>query len=220
MKYFAGLDVSLEETAICVVEESGRIVNEMRAASEPEALIKALRKVGLPLERLGLEACSLTAWLHDGLRAEGLPAICIETCQANAAMKTMPNKTDRNDARALAQIMRTGWYRQVHVKSRQCRLWRALLVARRTVLNEMRSIENIVRAMLCETGVKLGTPSRTAFADRVRELAGTEVMAMVEPLLAILSVMLKEFARLTKQVLHIVRKEEVCRRLMSAPGVG
>lgn len=66
-----------------------------------------------------LEACSLTAWLHDGLRAEGLPAICIETRQANAAMKTMPNKTDRNDARALAQIMRTGWYRQVHVKSRQ-----------------------------------------------------------------------------------------------------
>ncbi|TGQ27895.1 MULTISPECIES: IS110 family transposase [unclassified Mesorhizobium] len=220
MKYFAGLDVSLEETAICVVEESGRIVKEMRAASEPEALIKALRKVGLPLERLGLEACSLTAWLHDGLRAEGLPAICIETRQANAAMKTMPNKTDRNDARALAQIMRTGWYRQVHVKSRQCRLWRALLVARRTVLNEMRSIENVVRAMLRETGVKLGTPSRTAFADRVRELAGTEVMAMVEPLLAILSVMLKEFARLTKQVLHIVRKEEVCRRLMSAPGVG
>lgn len=119
MKYFAGLDVSLEETAICVVEESGRIVKEMRAASEPEALIKALRKVGLPLERLGLEACSLTAWLHDGLRAEGLPAICIETRQANAAMKTMPNKTDRNDARALAQIMRTGWYRQVHVKSRR-----------------------------------------------------------------------------------------------------
>ena len=87
-------------------------------------------------------------------------------------MKTMPNKTDRNDARALAQIMRTGWYRQVHVKSRQCRLWRSLLVARRTVLNEMRSIENVVRAVLREAGVKLGTPSRAAFAGRVRELAG------------------------------------------------
>jgi transposase len=77
-----------------------------------------------------------------------LPAICIETRQANAAMRTMPNKTDRNDARALAQIMRTGWYRQVLVKSRQCRLWRSLLVALRTVLNEMRSIENVVRAVL------------------------------------------------------------------------
>ena len=122
MKYFAGMDVSLEETAICVVDESGRIVKEGRAASEPQALYEALRKVDLPLERIGLEACSLAAWLYDGIRAEGLPAICIETRQANAAMKTMPNKTDRNDARALAQIMRTGWYRQVHVKSQQCRL--------------------------------------------------------------------------------------------------
>jgi transposase len=222
MKYFAGLDVSLEETAVCVVDESGRIVRETRAASEPLALIEALRKVDLALERIGLEACSLTAWLHDELRAAKLPAICIETRSANAAMKTMPNKTDRNDARALAQIMRTGWYRPVHVKSRQCRLWRSLLVARRTVLNEMRSVENVVRAILREAGLKLGTPSRTAFAGRVRELAGGDAMVMplVEPLLTILATMLKEFARLTKQVLDIVRKEEICRRLMSAPGVG
>ena len=222
MNHYAGLDVSLEETAICVVDESGRIVKESRAASEPEALIAALRAIDVPLERIGLEACSLTAWLHDGLREAGLPAICIETRQANAAMKTMPNKTDRNDARALAQIMRTGWFRQVHVKSRQCRLWRSLLVARRTVLNEMRSIENVVRAVLREAGIKLGTPSRTAFAGRVRELAGGDplVMALVEPLLAIIATMLDQLAHLTKQVLAIARREDVCRRLMSVPGVG
>lgn len=222
MKYFAGLDVSLEETAICVIDEGGRIVREIRAASDPQAISDALRTSDLPLERIGLEACSLTAWLHDGLRDAGWPAICIETRAANAAMKAMPNKTDRNDARALAQIMRTGWFRQVHVKSRQSRLWRSLLVARRTVVNEMRSIENVVRAMLREAGIKLGTPSRTMFDRRVRELAGSdaEVMAMVEPLLAILNTMLKEFTRLTKQVLDIVRREQVCRRLMSAPGVG
>jgi transposase len=81
-------------------------------------------------------------------------------------MKAMPNKTDRNDARALAQIMRTGWYREVHVKSRQCRLWRSPLVARRTVLNQMRTIENVVRAILREAGLKLGKPSRTAFRPR------------------------------------------------------
>jgi transposase len=222
MRYFAGLDVSLEETAICVVDENGVIVKEVRATSEPEALIVALREVGLPLERVGLEACSLTAWLYEGLRQAGFSAICIETRQANAAMKAMPNKTDRNDARALAQIMRTGWYREVHVKSRQCRLWRSLLVARRTVVNEMRSIENVVRAILREAGIKLGTPSRTAFADRVRECAGGDasVMPLVEPLLAILATMLRELARMTKQVLDIVRREPVCRRLMSVPGVG
>jgi transposase len=222
MDHYAGRDVSLEETAICVVDGSGRIVKEVRAASEPGALIAALKGIDLPLERVGLEACSLTAWLHDELRQAGLPAICIETRQANAAMKTMPNKTDRNDARALAQIMRTGWFRQVHVKSRQCRLWRSLLVARRTVLNEMRSIENVVRAILREAGLKLGTPGRAAFAGRVRELAGGDplVMGLVEPLLAILATMGDQLARLTKQVLDIVRKEEVCRRLMSVPGVG
>jgi transposase len=222
MKYFAGLDVSLEETAICVVDENGAIVREVRAVSEPEALVEVLRGMGLAPERIGLEACSLTAWLHEGLTQAGLPAICIETRQANAVMKTMPNKTDRNDARALAQIMRTGWFREVHVKSRQCRLWRSLLVARRTVLNEMRSIENVVRAILREAGIKLGTPSRAAFADRVRELAGGDALAapLVEPLLAILATMLREFTRLTKQVLDIVRKEMVCRRLMSVPGVG
>src|SRR4051812_20575068 len=108
MSHYAGLDVSLEETAICVVDGTGRIVKEMRVPSEPEALVTALREAGLAFERIGLEACSLTAWLHDELRGAGLPAVCIETRQANAAMKTMPNKTDRNDARALAQIMRTG----------------------------------------------------------------------------------------------------------------
>ncbi len=222
MTYYAGLDVSLEETAICVVDDTGRIVKEVRALSDPEALVKGLQALNLPLDRVGLEACSLTAWLHEGLRAAGLPAICIETRQANAAMKTMPNKTDRNDARALAQIMRTGWFRQVHVKSRQCRLWRSLLVARRTVLNEMRAIENVVRAILREAGLKVGTPSRATFDGRVRELAAGDstLMPLVEPMLAILATMLRELGRLTKQVLAIVRNETVCRCLMSAPGVG
>jgi transposase len=222
MNHYAGLDVSLEETAICVVDETGKMIKEARAASEPEALITALRELGLPLERIGLEACSLTAWLHDGLRDAGLPAICIETRQANAAMKTMPNKTDRNDARALAHIMRTGWYRQVHVKARHCRLWRSLLVARRTVLNEMRAIENVVRAVLREGGIKLGRPARAAFAGRVRDLVAEDplVTRLVEPLLAILVTMLDQLARLTHQVQDIVRGEEVCRRLMSVPGVG
>src|SRR3546814_802391 len=188
MKYFAGLDVSLGETAICVVDETGRIVREVRAASEPQALIAALSELGLDLERIGLEACSLSAWLHEELCAAGLAAACIETRRANAAMKTMPNKTDRNDARALAQIMRTGWYKQVHVKSRQCRQWRSLLVARRAVLNQMRSLENVVRAALREAGLKLGTPGRKIFAARVHELAGDDaaMMRLVEPLLAIL----------------------------------
>jgi transposase len=222
VKHFAGLDVSLEETAICVVDEEGRIVREARVASEPEALVAFLRGLGLALERVGLEACSLSAWLYEGLAAAELPAVCIETRRAKAAMGAMPNKTDRNDARGIAQIMRTGWYRAVHVKSPASRSWRALLAARRLVLNKMRDVENGLRALLREAGLKLGRPARRELAARVRELtAGDPVLsAVAEPLLAVVEVMSRELAGLTKQVLAVVRDEPVCRRLMGVPGVG
>ena len=180
MGYFAGLDVSLEETAICIVDDAGVIVREARAASEPEALVAFFEACGMKMERVGLEACSLTAWLHQGLTEAGIPAICIEARQAKAAMGAMPNKTDRNDARGIAQIMRTGWYRAVHVKSPSCRSWRALLTARRMVLNKRRDVENGVRALLREVGLKVGTPSRKDFPARVRELAADDPV-LTEP---------------------------------------
>ena len=222
MGYFAGLDVSLEETAICVVDGAGRIVREGRVGSEPETLGAFFRPSGMAMERVGLEACSLTVWLQQGLSAEGIPAICIEARQAKAAMGAMPNKTDRNDARGIAQIMRTGWFRAVHVKSASCRSWRALLTARRALLNKRRDIENGIRALLREGGLKVGTPSRKNFAARVRELvAGDQVLtALSESLLSVIEVMTREIERLTKRVLDEVRTEPTCRRLMTVPGVG
>jgi transposase len=169
VRYFAGLDVSLEETAICIVDDAGCIVREVRAASEPEALVALFGACGMKMERVGLQACSLTAWLHAGLTEAGIQAICIEARQAKAAMGAMPNKTDRNDARGIAQIMRTGWYRAVHGKSPSCRSWRALLTARRMVLNKRRDVENGIRALLREVGLKVGTSTHKAFPARVRE---------------------------------------------------
>ena len=222
MKHFAGLDVSLEETAICVVDEAGAMVKEARAPSEPEALVAFFQGLGLALGRIGLEACSLSAWLHEGPAAAGLSAVCVETRRAKAAMGAMPNKTDRNDARGLARIIRTGWYRAVHVKSPTCRSWRALLAARRLVLNKMRDVENGLRALLREAGLKLGTPARKEFAARARELTAADpvLSALAEPLLTIIARMTRELAQLTRRVLDIVRDEPVCRRLMGVPGVG
>ncbi len=184
-------------------------------------MASALRGTRLELGRIGLEACSLTAWLSEGLRAADLPAICIESRHAKAAMGAMPNKTDRNDARAIAQIMRTGGFREVHVKDPQCRAWRSLLVARRTVLNEMRSIENVVRHP-AGGRAEARDPSRKEFVDCVRAfIADDKALARtLEPLLSILVTMLREFSKLTKQALDVVRREPVCRRLMSALGVG
>jgi len=161
------------------------------------------------MERVGLEACSLTAWLHQGLAEAGIAAICIEARQAKAAMRAMPNKTDRNDARGIAQIMRTGWYRAVHVKNPSCRSWRALLTTRRMVLNKRRDVENGVRAPLREAGLKVGTPGRKDFPARVRELAAGDAVltGLVELLLSVIDVMTREAEKLTKRVLDKVRVE-------------
>src|SRR4051794_6790830 len=201
MGYFAGLDVSLEETTVCIVDDAGRIVREARVASEPEALVAFFEACGMAMERIGLEACSPSAWLHAALTEAGLPAICIEARQAKAAMGAMPNKTDRNDARGIAQIMRTGWYRAVHVKSPSCRSWRALLR---------------------EAGLKLGTPSRKDFSAGVRELAGDDpvLAGLSESLLSVIEIMTQEVDRLTKRVLDEVKVEPTCRHLMTVPGVG
>jgi len=203
MGYFAGLGVSLEETAICIVDKTGKIVREARTASEPEALVAFFGACGMEMERIGLEACSLTAWLRAGLTEDGLPAICIE-------------------ARGIAQIMRTGWYRAVHVKSFSCRSWRALLTARRLVPNKRRDVENGVRALLREAGLKVGTPSRKGFATRVRELAADDsvLAGLSESLLSVVEVMNQEVESLTKRVLDEVKVEPTCRRLMTVPGVG
>jgi transposase len=216
------LDVSLEETSICIVDDAGMIVREARAASEPEVLVAFFEACGMKMERVGLEACSLTAWLHGGLTEVGIPAICIEARQAKAAMGAMPNKTDRNDARGIAQIMRTGWYRAVHVKRPSCRAWRALLTARRMVLNKRRDVENGIRALLREVGLKVGTPSRKDFPARVRELAADDpvLMSLAESLLSVIEVMTREVERLTKRAIDEVRVEPTCRQLMTVPGIG
>lgn len=222
MKYHAGLDISLEETAICVVDDEGAIVKELRASSEPEVLAAALGGLGLELARVGLEACSQAAWLHDGLKAAGFNAICIETRRAHAAMKTMPNKTDRNDARAIAQIMRTGWFQQVHVKSPQSRCWRALLVARKGVLHGMLALENVVRGLLREEGLKAGKASGRKFTDTVKELARADQALddIVTPILEVLVTMQGQLADMTARVVAIAGADPVCRRLMGVPGMG
>ena len=136
------------------------------SASEPEARVAVFKARGMTMERVGLAACSLTAWLHAGLTEGGLPAIGIAARQAKAAMAAMPNQTDRNDARGIAQIMRAGWYRAGPVTSPSCRSWRALLTARRMVLNQRREVANGVRALLREVGPKVGTPSRLGVRNR------------------------------------------------------
>jgi len=222
MKYYSGLDVSLEETSICVVDSDGVIVAERKVASEPRAIAEALLALGLVFERVGLEAGPLSPWLHDGLHSEGLPAICIETRQMKAALRAMRNKTDRNDARGIAQVMRTGWFRFVHVKSPESQELRLLLNHRKTLQRKTLDLENEVRGTLKAFGLKVRKVSRGRFAARVRELIADRprLRAATEPMLKARGALMAEFDRLHRMVLEAVRGDLLCGRLMTVPGVG
>jgi len=118
MNYFAGLDVSVKNTSVCIVDEMGKIVREVKVASEPEALLVVLKNLAYPFKRIGLEAGPLSQWLFSALAEAGLPVIWVETRHMKAVLKAQINKTDRNDARGIAQMMRAGLYRPVHVKTK------------------------------------------------------------------------------------------------------
>jgi transposase len=157
--YFMGLDVSLEETAICVVDEVGEIFREGKTETEPEAISIWLKAVGVAVERLGLEAGPLSPWLSEGLQAAGLPAVCIEIRRMKGATAAMAVKTDRNDARAIAQAMRVGWFTAVHVKSAESQELRLLLTNRKTLLTSRVTLENEIRGTLKAFGLKVGRVS-------------------------------------------------------------
>ncbi len=131
MEHFAGLDVSVKETSVCIVDGTGKIVREVKVASEPEALLPVLTNPSYHFKRIRLEAGPLSQWLFSALAEAGLPAICVETRHMRAVLKAQINKTDRNDARGMAQMMRAGLYRPVHVKTLRSQKHRMLLTHRK-----------------------------------------------------------------------------------------
>ena len=220
MKHFAGLDVSVKETSICIVDDAGRIVRELKVASEPEALLPVLTKHSF--KRIGLEAGPLSQWLFSSLAEAGLPVICVETRHMRAVLKAQVNKTDRNDARGIAQMMRAGLYRPVHVKTLRSQKLRMLLTHRKLLQSKAIAIENDLRATLRNFGLKVGKVGKMKFEARVRELVEglPDLVVLVEPLLIVRRVLREQLGILHRRLLAIVRDDDVCRRLMSVPGVG
>ena len=222
MEHYAGIDVSLERSSVCVVDATGRIVREAKVASEPEALAGFFAGLGLAVTRIGLEAGPLSQWLHAGLSETGFEAVLLETRHVKAALSAMIVKTDRKDARGIAQLLRMGWYRPVHCKSPPAQEVRALLVGRKLLQGKLLDVELGIRGLLRGFGLKLGEVSKGQFAARVRELIAGQPMLerVVEPMLRAREALRCEFHVLHRAVLAIVREDAVCRRLMSVPGVG
>ena len=222
MEYFAGLDVGMEATAICVIDREGKVVLETSVTTDPDAIFEALKPYAAKLRRVGHEAGSLSPWLQVELRRRGLPAICLEAWHARAALSAMRNKTDKADARGIAHIMRAGWFREVHVKSEESYRLRLLLTQRRNLKRKFLDIENAIRHSIKTFGLRLGKVSRGEFEARVRELvAGDALIAeLTECMLRARAALWQEYVRLHKVVVAIVRHDELCRRFMRIPGIG
>lgn len=222
MNHYAGIDVSLECSSVCVVDASGKILREARVASEPEALVAWFRGLGFGLERIGLEAGPLSQWLFAAMKAAGLAVELLETRHVRKAFEAMPVKSDRNDARGIAQLMRLGWFRPVHCKSMGAQETRTVLTARKLVQSKRRDIENSLRGILRGFGLKVGPTTERTFCGRIRELvAGHPNLATVaEALLTVHAVLLREFNGFEKQVRRMARSDAKARLLMSTPCVG
>ena len=222
MEYFVGLDASLDTVNMCIVDQDGSVLLEQKVDAEPQQIVTLLKRFGRPLKRIGLETGPTSSWLFRELRAAGYPALCLECRHVKAGLSAMRNKTDRNDARGIAHLVRLGWFRLVHVKSEVAQEIRMLLVNRNLLLSKLQDIENSVRGSLKVFGVRLGKVTKRSFETRVLELvkAHPNLAAISLPLLRVRRVLLVEFCRLDRMALKIARSDAVCRRLMTVPGVG
>jgi transposase len=222
MEYYAGIDVSLECSTVCVVDGSGKIVREAVVQSEPAALIGWFGSLGLKLTRVGLEAGPLSQWLYAAMKPAGLAVELLETRHVHDAFKAMPVKSDRNDARGIAQLMRLGWFRPVHCKSMAAQEVRAVLTARKLVQSKLQDVENSLRGILRGFGLKVGKTTDKSFAGRIRELVqGQPSLEVVgEALLSVRAVLLSEFNAFEKRVRAMGRSNTKARLLASTPGVG
>ena len=222
MDHFAGLDVSVKETSICIVDDTGKIVREVKVPSEPEALLQVLMNPAYHFKRIGLEAGPLSQWLFSALAEAGLPVICVETRHMRAVLMAQINKTDRNDARGIAQMMRAGLYRPVHVKALRSQKLRMLLTNRKLLQAKAIAVENDLRATLRNFGLKVGMVGTAKFDARIKELVENlpDLAMLVEPLLIVRRVLREQIDILHRRLLVVVRNDDVCRRLMTIPGVG
>ena len=222
MEHFVGLDVATRSSALCVVDRHGEVVLEREIATDPDVIASVLRPYARTVRGLGHEAGALAPWLQDQLTAAGLPASCLETRHVRATLAAQRNKTDRNDARGIAQLMRTGWFKPVQLKSRDGYRLRLALIHRRTLKRKFLDIENAVRHSLKVFGIRLGLVSRGKLDAAVREaVAGDTLLeSLCGSMLAARAALGREVERLDRLVRQLAEEDEVCRRFMAIPGVG
>jgi transposase len=222
--HFVGLDASKRTTSICVMDVDGNVVKEGTVETNPSAIADYLRGYRRRYRRVGLESTGFAPWLYEGLAKAGLPIICIEARHAHGVLKARLNKTDRNDANGIADLMRVGIYRAVHVKTRESQEAKLLLAARVLLKRKLRDVENFIRSALLQYGLKIAAGATRTFARR----AATMAAARADPFLSLLvtellcgrDVLAAKVEVLEGRIARRVKSDPVCQRFLTVPGVG
>jgi len=222
MQSYVGLDVSLRQTAVCVVDQTGKIMREGMIDSDPDVICNFIRTAAPNLARIGLETGATSTWLWTELKKRGQPVICIDARHAKAALKMQINKSDRNDAAGIARIMQAGWYKEVRVKDLDSHAVRALLASRALLVELKRDLENQIRGLLKNFGLVIGRSKMNTFTTRATVLIDgrPELAAAIEPLLKARDALAGQIDGLDRKVLRLARSEPQVRRFMTVPGVG
>src|SRR6516165_3883661 len=213
----------LWNSRVCALStRPARSFKEAKVATDPHVLVTFFKGLGFPVTRIGLEAGPLSHWLYAGLTQAGFDVVLLETRHVKAALSAMVVKTDRKDARGIAQLLRMGWFRPVHAKSPQSQEVRALLVARKQLQHKLKDIELSIRGIVRGFGLKVGKVTDKTFEARIRKLvSGHAILEQIaEAMMAARATLLKQFNKLHRAVLDIVRHDKICRRFMTTPSVG
>lgn len=233
MQYFAGLDVSQRHTAICIVDEKGKIVDEGKTLTLPDDVFGWMCQNGIEpsaFDAVCIEAGAMSSWLYKELSKRGLPMICVEAYQAHAFLKTQRNKTDKNDARGLAQLVRIGgaYIKRVIIRDAINQEDRVLLTLRQSYITQKVALENSIAGILKPFGIVIarGTRSVAAYTERVTEalvkntVIGSDLREAVFLSLDAYVNICASLEKLTKQIRSIAMANPICRRMMTVPGVG
>lgn len=223
MKYYAGLDVSMKETFICIVDENGRIAYESREASDVKLIAKHLKSTGFYLTKVGLESGSLSHWLTTGLRSQGVEAVCIDARKMEAILSVQINKTDKNDARGIADALRCNYYKVVEMKSWDSVVVWSVLKSRQRLIDQRIQLTGSVRGLLKTYGIRLGSVSVKGFSELVQEkiIDLPEIFQKsIISLLNCIKPLIEEEKNLDKILTSYAVGDEETKLLMTVPGVG
>lgn len=223
MKHYVGLDVSMKKTSLCIVDEQGKIVHESEEKTDPHVLADAITQLNLQIDLVGFESGSLSHYLSRGFQERALPAVCIDSRKMNAILSIRVNKTDKNDARGIADALRTGMFTRVHAKPQESVDRGAVLSMRRNLITQRTSIKNHIRGILKAYGIRLGAVGATKFNDtvkcRIQDL-DCLVCQTIEGILEIFEMLTQKITRLDQELLNIARQDRDVRLLMTAQGIG